>query len=84
MTMTEPANKPIKTNQFDRVTVAIFYHPGKAPENEKGFYSAQIHRRYQDSQNNWQSTSTFNERDMPHLELAARWAREEIRLLTEG
>jgi hypothetical protein len=82
--MTEQKNKPVRTAKFDRVHVAIFRQGGKSDEEDHGFYSALITRRYPDSQKEWQSTSFFNERDLPHVELAARWARDEIQKLREN
>ena len=82
--MTEQKNMPVRTAKFDRANVAIFRQGGKNEDGDDAFYSAVINRRYQDNQKEWQSTSSFNERDLPHLELAARWAREEIQKLREN
>lgn len=51
---------------------SVFLNP-----TERGqMYSVNIARNYQDKDGNWRSTSSFNARDLPHVEAVARRAHD--------
>lgn len=80
--MNEPNTKPVSTQRFDRVHAAIFCRSaGEDSDSARSLFSAAISRSYQDRNKKWVSTSSFDERDLPHLRLAGQWAHEEIKRL---
>ena len=78
MSETPNNNKPVDTERFDRVHVAIF-HNSREGDGEDGWHSVSLTRRYKDARGEWHSTSSFTDRDLPHLQRAIAWAEQQLR-----
>jgi hypothetical protein len=67
--------KPEQVIRVGSVQASIFNNQRETEDGQvRGGYSVNLHRRYQDKQNKWQSTSAFRLSELPQAELALRLA----------
>ncbi len=77
------SDQPIASKSFDRVHAAIWRNEGDEEHGSKEWYSATIDRNYRDANGQWRQTSSFTQRDLPHLKLAANWVMRELLMKAE-
>ena len=81
--MSESENKkPAASKQFDRVQAAIWRQESESSGGEP-FFSFTVSRSYRDANGEWQRSTSFLARDLPHLQLAVEWAMRELLLKDE-
>ena len=67
--------KPEQVIRVGAVAASIFKNQRELEGGEvREGYSVNLHRRYQDKEGQWQSTSTFRLSELPQAELALRLA----------
>lgn len=67
--------KPEQVIRVGNVQASIFNNQRESEDGLlRGGYSVNLHRRYQDKQGAWQSTSSFRLSELPQAELALRLA----------
>lgn len=75
-------NKPVASKQFDRVQAAIWRQESESGGRDP-FFSFTASRSYRDARGEWQRSTSFLARDLPHLQLAVEWAMRELLLKPE-
>ena len=67
--------KPEQVIRVGSVQASIFKNQRETDEGQvREGYSVNLHRRYQDKEGQWQSTSAFRLSELPQAELAIRLA----------
>lgn len=69
-------SKPLRVFKYGAVSVAIFEN--RAQTGNYTFLTANIQRRYQDADGDWQSTTSFTKADIPAARRALQVALEFI------
>jgi len=72
---TPPPNKPVAACQFDRVHAAIWRNVYK---DGNPAYFASFTRSFRTDDGEFRTTTSFTNRDLPHLILAVEWAIEQL------
>lgn len=74
--------RPEASKRFDRVEVAIWRQDSE-PDTKRPFFTVTFSSNYRDAKGEWQRSSSFTTRDLPHLQLAVEWAMRELLLKQE-
>lgn len=79
----DTTSKPIASKQFDRVQAAIWRRDGYEREVGKPLHTLILSRSFKDANGAWQRSHSFTPRDLPHVQLAIKWAMRELLLNDE-
>ena len=78
--MTQNTQPPVKTFRVGTIEAAIWKSESQHDGRTVVRHTTRIQKRYQDKENNWQTTSYFFPEDLPKLNLVAEKAYEFVSL----
>ena len=79
-TTTQPAAPPIKAFCVGAVEAAVFERQAERDGKTIVDHSVKIHKRYQDKEGNWQSSTNFFADELPKLSMVANEAYRFLKL----
>ena len=82
---TQSPQRPAASKQFDRVKTAIWRCESSniANQQSKPYFTVTQKRSYRNDKGEWVDTTTWTERDLPHVRLGLDWAMRELLLMDE-